>query len=74
MCQNLDYLRILALYSDLQNSTCKYSYRPWEVIQLFSPRCSHMDPHRARQKCCDTLHAFRESLHLEFFRFVKFQL
>jgi hypothetical protein len=28
MCQNLDYLRILALYSDLQNSTCKYSYRP----------------------------------------------
>jgi hypothetical protein len=29
-------LRILELFSDLQNSTCKYPYRPCEVLQFFS--------------------------------------
>jgi hypothetical protein len=36
--QNPEIPRILELFSDLQNSTCKYPYRPCELPQFFSVR------------------------------------
>jgi hypothetical protein len=41
MCQNPAIFRILALFSDLKNSTCKYLYRPWKVPPFLLPRRSH---------------------------------
>ncbi len=47
-CQNPDILRILTLYSDLQNSTCMYPYGPWEVLPFLPLRRSHRNPHSYR--------------------------
>jgi hypothetical protein len=43
-CQKPEISRIMALFSDLQNSTCKYPYRPWKVPPFLMPRHSHRDP------------------------------
>ncbi len=43
--QNPGNLRILELFSDLQNSTCKYPSRLCEVPPILPPRRSHRYPH-----------------------------
>ncbi len=37
-------------FLDLQNSTCKYPYRPWEGPPFLPPRHSHRDPHSYGRK------------------------
>ncbi len=49
-CQNPEISRILRLFSDLQNSTCKYPYRLHEVLPILPPRHSHRYLHIYRLK------------------------
>jgi hypothetical protein len=43
--QKSDIPRIMVLFVDLLNSTCKYHYKLWEVPPFLPPRNSHRDSH-----------------------------
>ncbi len=64
--QNPEIPRILALFSDLRNSTFKYPYRPWEVV----PFCHLGAPTHIRtaaiRKNRNTLHVILGYLEVEF--------
>jgi hypothetical protein len=73
--------RILAILSDLQNSTCKYPYRTWEDASFLLPRGSHRYPHSYRPKKLILFACHFEYLKVEnpqesdtFFGFAKFHL
>jgi hypothetical protein len=48
--QNYEDFRILVLFSDPQNLTSSYPYRPCKLQPLFLPSCSHIDLKSSRQK------------------------